>query len=254
MSFELPIRPLPRRKRADLIVEEIKRWIVSKPMRPGEMLPREKDLIAILKCSRGSVREALKVLESQGLIENQPGINGGPRIASVEYERAAQPLRNFLYFQQLSWAQIYEVRQNLEPALAESVVGCLTDEQFAALERSIELCRAGLAGRVGERAHRLAELEFHSVLAAACPNPLLRFSTTFVIDLLKDSLALRAIPEKQRRKFAKDNIAAHERLVEALRSGQRTAVREIMNTHVHDAGCVLAEGEQQLDQGLLLTG
>lgn len=244
----------PRRKRADVIVDEIKRWIASEPMQPGDRLPQEKELIAILKSSRGSVREALKVLESQGLIENQAGVGGGPRISAVAYERAAEPLRNFLYFEQLSWQQIYEVRQQLEPALAASVVGHLTERHFAALERSLADCRAGLRGELDEHSHRLAELEFHAILATACPNPLLRFGVAFVIDLLKDSLTRRSVPHRKRRQFACANIEAHERLVEALRREDPDGVRALMSDHVHEAGCALTGGDQPVDRGLLLVG
>src|SRR5690625_2577676 len=111
-------RPIPRLKRSDMIVEEVRRWIVVEGLKAGDSLPKERELIELLECSRGTVREALKVLESQGLIEISPGAKGGARVASVSYETTSRFLRNYLYFQPLTWAQVYRVREKLEPMLA----------------------------------------------------------------------------------------------------------------------------------------
>ena len=58
-------KPVPRQKRSDLLVEQIKRWIVSHAMQPGDELPREKELIEKLGMSRGTVREALRAYRAE---------------------------------------------------------------------------------------------------------------------------------------------------------------------------------------------
>ena len=73
---------LPRQKRSDLMVEEIKRWIVAEGKKPGDRLPKERDLIAIFGVSKGTVRESLKSLEVQGLIR----ISNGPQRGSVYFQ------------------------------------------------------------------------------------------------------------------------------------------------------------------------
>ena len=87
----------PRRiKRADQIVESVKRWVVVNGKQPGDRLPNERELMAQFECSKGTVREALKSLEVQGLVSIKTGPNGGAVLERVPYEKASQLLRNFL--------------------------------------------------------------------------------------------------------------------------------------------------------------
>jgi len=76
----------PRKmKRSDQIVEAVKRWVVVKDIQPGDRLPNEKALMELFECSKGTVREALKSLEVQGLIRLKTGPGGGAILAQVPY-------------------------------------------------------------------------------------------------------------------------------------------------------------------------
>ena len=93
----------PKRvKRSDQIVSAIKRWVAVNEKQPGDRLPNERDLMEQFDCSKGTVREALKSLEVQGLISVKTGPNGGAVLESVPYERASELLRNFLHFERPS--------------------------------------------------------------------------------------------------------------------------------------------------------
>ena len=90
-------------------------------------------------CSRSTIREALKSLEVQGLVQNTTGPGGGARVAPVSINRIVGLLSNYFYFQSISTAQIYQIRRLIEPELAFSVVGHLTAAHFAALDKAIEV-------------------------------------------------------------------------------------------------------------------
>lgn len=91
---------LPRQKRSDLMVEELKRWIVTEGKKPGDSLSKERDLISIFGVSKGTVRESLQSLEVQELIRLQTGPNGGACISDVSYEVTAELLGNYFFFSQ----------------------------------------------------------------------------------------------------------------------------------------------------------
>jgi GntR family transcriptional regulator, transcriptional repressor for pyruvate dehydrogenase complex len=254
-EFERISRPVPRYKRADALVDEIKQWIVIRGLKPGDRLPQESKLIELLQSSRGTVREALKVLESEGLIEIVRGANGGARIAEVSYGTASQALRNYLYFQTPSWAQVYAVREKLEPRMAAEVVDILTEADLGALRDTVEICRLGIAGKVTLRAHRVAELEFHGILARACTDPMLGFLCRFINDLLRD-LALsdpREIIGPRDTQFATEAVRFHSELIDAYAARDREKVRLLMEEHVHEAGCIVAARENAFDHGPLLV-
>ena len=255
-TFQPTPRKLLHKKRVDLIVEEIKRWIIAGDLRPGDRLPQEAELEKLLDSSRGTVREALKVLEAQGLINIVRGPKGGARISFVSYEKTSSAIRNFLFFQSLTWADVYRVREMLEPAMAVSVVDALTPDDISALRHTVEVCRSGVAGEVDPRTHRIAELEFHAVLARACPNPLLGLMSCFISDILRD-LAIadphRIIPPRDS-SFALEAIRFHGSLIDAFEAKDSDRVRALMSEHVHCGGRIVAQREEEIDQGKLLIG
>ena len=79
-SAPLAIRQL---KRPDLVAQEIKRLITEKNLSPGDRLPRESELQAQFQVSKGTIREALKSLEVQGLITISTGPSGGGMVVEV---------------------------------------------------------------------------------------------------------------------------------------------------------------------------
>ena len=245
--------PIPRRKRSDLVVEQVRRWIVTNRMQPGDPLPREKDLIEMLGAGRSTVREALKALEFQGLVEIVPGSGGGARVSSIGAGTASDFLRNYFYFEDLSWAQVYELREMIEPHVARSAAGHLSESQLDDLERSVATCAEGEpVNEAQRRAQRQAELDFHRILMAACPNPMIRFLGNFINDLLGDFAAYRDVIEPEGERFRQENLEAHRDLIDALRDGDTERAEALMHAHIHDAGCFLSAREADIERQLLL--
>ncbi|WP_162140987.1 FadR/GntR family transcriptional regulator [Fodinicurvata sediminis] len=234
------------------MVEMIKRWVVQHNLKVGDRLPRERDLISILKCSRGTIREALKILEYQGLVEITPGAGGGTRIARISYNYANEFLRNYFYFQDLTWDGVYRIREQLEPLVAESVVGVLGDAELQALRETLAICESGLAGEIPADQHRTAELEFHSILARSCPDPLLSFLAGFINDLLRDFTEYKNEIEIESSTFAEAALRYHKKLLQAYEDGDVKAVRSLMADHMHDARCIVSSREQTIKPEFLL--
>ncbi len=94
---QAPVSTSPRRpKLAELISDDIKRWIAAE----SDRLPNEKALMELYGSAKGTVREALKILEVEGLITLKTGPKGGAVINQPSMEPASRMLRNFLHFQQ----------------------------------------------------------------------------------------------------------------------------------------------------------
>lgn len=242
-----------RVKRADQIVEAVKRWVVVSNIQPGERLPNEKPLMELFGCSKGTVREALKSLEVQGLISIKTGPNGGAVLVQVPYPLASQMLRNYLHFQHPTGPDIYELRDLVEPEIARLVVGKLSAEDLNELERLTNLC-APVADSMEQRLEqRIAELDFHSLLAARCGNPLLGFIGRFLNDLLKDLVIFKKVQLPEQREFSKSNLHYHQELVTAFRAQDAVAVERLMREHMQCAHAFNLELEAQLSKQLLLA-
>ena len=240
------------RKRSDQVAEEIKTWVVTHNMMPGDRLPQEKDLIRLFGVSKGTAREALKALEVQGLVDIVTGPGGGAAIAEVSEERTMELLGNYFYFRTPAVKEIYEVREILEPELAVLAVDHLTNDHFARLKDLIRKTTNAPTTSEERRDQRTAELEFHNVLAEACPNTWLAFACRFMNRLLAEFVVFRKIYMSPQKDFARSNLASHEELLEAFKRRDKTKVRRIMAQHMEEAAAHMSNLDGVVDRTFLL--
>lgn len=226
------IKPL---KRSDLVAQEIKRLITEKDLSPGDRLPRESELQAQFQVSKGTIREALKALEVQGLVTMSTGPAGGGTIAEVPLDRTLQFMQNYLFFKEVSIADIYAVRQYIEPELAAGAVPYLTEADFAALEHSIACCDPNHS-HADLLSQRREDVNFHDVLAAANPNPFLRFTCELINEMIRQLIVFgNKTPQKEHRRFGEVNAQFHRDIVAAARARDAEKVRSLMALHMQDA-------------------
>ncbi len=246
-------------KRSDLVAEQIKSWIVAHGLDPGDRLPQEKELIRHFGVSKGTVREALKSLEVQGLVRITTGPRGGAAVAQVEIGRSTQLLANYFYFQALDLRQVYAVRKLLEPELAAIAAMHAEDYHLEALARSVTLCSHPPVDHETEHRQRMLELDFHDLLATLCPNPFLAFNCRFMNSLLRDCTVIRGLYGKNapRRspariaRLAADGAAAHARLLEAFGARDAERARTLMSEHIEQAEAHMVALEAVLERRFL---
>ncbi|WP_028295193.1 FadR/GntR family transcriptional regulator [Oceanobacter kriegii] len=233
MTSSVPRRRKP--KLSDLIVEEVKAMIVAEKLLPGDRLPSEKDLIEGFDCSKGTVREALKALEVEGLVTTRPGPGGGAWLSEVRTDPASKALRNYLYFKHLTAEQVYQMRKLIEVEVAASVIGHLGEDDFALMEKYINACNQPPTTEEEQREQRIAELEFHNVLADASPNPLLGFFARFLNETLRDLVVLKKSYQIDAYEFTRSNVDYHVELMKAYRNNDEHQVRSLMGDHMCEA-------------------
>ena len=225
--------PLPQIKKSDHIAEEIKRWIVHQNLQTGDRLPPEQDLAPWFNCGKGTIREALKSLEVQGLVVMRTGPKGGPILQTPSYARTAGQLRTYLNFKQLDVNHIYNMRVMVEPEVAVAAAKVLTDEVLDALRANIIECRDVAA--TGGNAVRDKELDFHVILAKHCPDPLLSFHSLFNTDLLRRFIVFENANESEFGEFSHVNCDYHEQLIEAMVEKNYDALRDIVRRHMESS-------------------
>ncbi|NRA87086.1 MAG: FadR family transcriptional regulator [Rhizobiales bacterium] len=222
----------------------------------GDKLPHEKQLIEIFNCAKGTMREALKSLEVQGLISIRTGPSGGPTLIQVSQRRTSDLLRNFMQFRDISIEQIYQLRKVIEVELAVSVVGLLPQDILERLSGQISDCCAAPASQTRQNQHlrlREKELDFHDVLAEYCSNPLLSFHAKFLNELLRNFIEFRFDHISQYETFTHSNIDYHRQLVGAYIANDVEQVREIMTAHMIDCEKHTLSLNATLTKNLLLN-
>ena len=226
------IQPL---KRPDLVAEEIKRLITDKNLRPGDKLPREVELQQMFGVAKSTIREALKSLQVQGLVTVTTGPAGGGTVVEVPLDRTFQLMQNYLFFKEVSIDDIYAVRQLLEPELAAGAVPHLNEAAFEALEHSIECCDP--AGSHHDMVtQRQEDVNFHDILAAANPNPFLRFACELINEMIRQLIVFEnKTSQAEHKRFGAANAKVHREIAAAARAGDVAQVRALMSAHMQEA-------------------
>jgi DNA-binding FadR family transcriptional regulator len=252
---DTPSRPagrLTRIKLSDQITEEIRRRISREGLHPGDRLPNERSLMEYYGCSKGTIREALKALEVEGLLRMVSGPNGGPEVQAASIDIVTQQLRRYLHFQKLDFAQVYELRQTLEVVLARNVTGRLTEEHLTRLAQNIALCDAANQAQDRERV-RTAETEFHDILCEASDNVMLIFMCRFLNSMLRDLVSYRSEAMVEHDHFGAHNVDAHRDLLAAFRARDADAAAAIMSEHMDCASRFMRKLDASFHMDRILT-
>jgi len=241
-------RPRKTQKRTDEIAEKIKRTIIKNGLEPGDRLPQEKELIALYSASKGTVREALKSLEVQGLVRLRTGPGGGAFVERMSEARAMGLLSNYLFAKTVSIADIYELRKSLEPLVAISAMANLDEEGFARLEQTIDIYAHEPKDAEERWAQRMAELDFHAIVAEYSDNALLAFQCRFLQRLLKELAVCRDIYLHPQKVMRQRGIAYQRELITALKAKDPDKVGDILREHMAHAEEQMLALEATLEQ------
>jgi len=238
-----PSRPEAKLSRPVQVAEAIKDWVVERRLQAGDRLPGESELIERFGMAKGTIREAMRILEAQGLIKTRTGPGGGSFVHEVSTERARALLGNYFYFKNLTVSDIYQLRRALEPELAASLAGKLGDEVLAELEANIATYAEPAKTLEEERAQHVASLRFHAILAARADNALLGFLIDFMVNMLSDLTVYRKLYSPPNIELWSKGREYQVRLVDSLRAGDAKAARAIMSDHMGTAQ-KLMEGQE----------
>lgn len=253
-SGPLPLPEPPRRRgkrRPASIADQIKDWIVVRGLKPGDRLPGERELIERFQASKGTIREALRVLETQGLVRSRTGPGGGIFIEAQSEARAMELLGNYFFFRNPTIGDIYALRRILEPEVAGSVAGRLTEADFRRLEQTMRIYTDPPRDLEEERRQRHAELDFHAILVDYCPNPVLAFMCRFLQSLLRELTVCKRIYEEPNPDLRESGLSYQVRLLRALRRGDRELARSVMFEHMCVAQRYMEEREAVLQAKFL---
>jgi GntR family transcriptional repressor for pyruvate dehydrogenase complex len=176
------IEPVKRSRIYEHIVEQIRALIREGRWAPGDQIPPERELAERFRVSRTSVREALRALEIQGVIDSRQG--GGTFVRTANTEALVPPLAAAIMRGRLELAEVLEVRELIEPGIARHAAQRATDEHVAELELILESQRNCIAQG---RSFVDEDTAFHYTLARAADNHILLRLHNVILDLLRES-------------------------------------------------------------------
>jgi GntR family transcriptional regulator, transcriptional repressor for pyruvate dehydrogenase complex len=207
---------------SDKVAEMMRETIIGRQMAPGTALPSERELGEQFGVSRTVIREAVRALAAKGIVEVRTG--SGLRVASVDEATALESLTWYIRGGQIEYPHVHEVRNAIEVEMAGLAAERRTDEQLRALQDAHKRFQAVLDDVEDAT---LADVEFHALIARATQNEL--FSTLLgsigeaLIDVRRETLAVGS---------GKKTVAAHAKILAAIKQGDAAAAREAMREHL----------------------
>jgi len=227
------IRPLKKTRIPEQIADRIRRLLVDGTFQPGEPLPPERQLAERFGVSRGSVRDALHMLETLGLLEMRHGQGTFPKELSIE--RLVTPLASVLTQRRDLQDELMDVRRMFEPAMARAAATRATEHDLADLQRILLAQRRKL--RRGQSA--IAEdTAFHAALARATGNLI----AVRIMEILNDLLVESRKMTLQQKGRPERSIQGHEAVVAALRRRDAEAAARAMHEHIDRIADLLRHG------------
>jgi GntR family transcriptional regulator, transcriptional repressor for pyruvate dehydrogenase complex len=221
--------PLRNRRRilktAELVARDIILDISERGMKAGDLLPPEHSMLKQYEVGRASLREALRLLEVQGLVQIRAGATGGPVVGSATSENLARMLTLFFGLAGATYGELTEVMLILYPQIAAVAASSkLNRADVALLNASIEHA----CGEPNPRMVRSESLrDFHSLLPALSKN--------IVWTLLADAVGLifadHIMTTTDSRGFHAVSISDHKAIADAILASDPAAAREQMLEH-----------------------
>lgn len=218
----------PLTKTSEVVARHLADQIIDQQLPPGTRLPAEKDMIEAFDVGRSTLREALRLLETRGVLTIKRGPGGGPVVRRPRPEDLGDALSLILQFEGASLQEVIDARQALEPTIARLAAARITDAEIESLQATIDAMRA----EAGDHAAFLEQnWIFHSTISEAAHSiPLRAF-----VDSLKSIWDGAFVGVRYSARRHHGVADAHQKIVDVLRERDPDAATAAMNDHLSEA-------------------
>lgn len=220
------VRVLPAYK---VVSEAIEQRIVSGELSPGTQLPTEQELAEQFGVNRSTVREAIRQLEQEGLVERGSAKRLHVTMPGV-HDLAPRAARTLL-LHQVTFEELWQVALVLEPQAARLAAERASDEDVRDLHDAVARLAAHHQQQGSLESHAALDIEFHALVARISRNRALLLAREPINLLYQPSLMLlqQSLPQMEQR-----NLDAHRQIVDAIAAGDAARAHEWTRKHLVD--------------------
>src|SRR5499433_1665707 len=227
------LRAIKKTRIHEEVVSQIHELIREGRFKAGDQLPSERELAETFRVSRTSVREALRALETQGLIISRTGM--GNFVADLPVETLVAPLAKLLIEEKSALADIFELRKLIEPHIAALAAERATKSDIERLKKFLDDQRDQVQqGETGVD----ADTQFHFAIGKATQNHALEKLVSGLMEVLSHSRE-ESLQTAGRRQAS---IDSHLAIVAAIENHDEAKARKTMRYHI-----------AQVEQNVLLS-
>ena len=222
-------------KSSDVLAERLKQEILGVGYTPGASLPTERELVSTTGLSRGSVREALRILETQGLVHTRAGRYGGTTVSQPTADHLASHINLYIKGRSVTLSALVEVRLALEPMVAALAAERRTEDDLAILRAIAK--RIDWSADNDLSAFLEENVNWHDAIAAASHNDLLHAFATSVSGLMFEASQIKEFASAEVRQRV---LHAHARIFAAIEAGDAELARRRVERDVQAYASILA--------------
>jgi GntR family transcriptional regulator, transcriptional repressor for pyruvate dehydrogenase complex len=224
---------------SEVIVDQIRLLIRSGQLTAGDRLPSERELCERFGVSRVTVREALRVLEANGLVDIRVGSRGGAFVTAPTSRMVGEGIADLISLSSLSALEVTEARMVFELGLVPLVCERATEEDIAALYAICD--RSSVALETADEYPLALSAEWHTRFAHATHNR--------AIGLLAESLhdpMIRSLQQARSTEptHGRRGVEEHRALVEAVAARDVERATELMSVHLNRTAARVAVAEK----------
>jgi DNA-binding FadR family transcriptional regulator len=238
--MDIPIRKRP--KAAERVAAELRGQIVTGRLKPGDKLQPENMLQAEFAISRPTMREALRILESESLITISRGKHGGARVIQMDLGAAASQVGVYLQIEGATLQDVWLARTIIEPPAAGLLAAAGSPQAFADLEANIAAAREAAQTDLIRYADLSAE--FSMLITRHCGNKTIHLLSSLIYDIIRrqhEDVTARTSTKASVDKLRQDSIRSREMAVALMKSGTPAVAESFWRAHLeHMRDLVLA--------------
>ncbi|MDO8977641.1 MAG: FCD domain-containing protein [Afipia sp.] len=224
--LDVEIVPVSNEPAYRSVVRRIETKIMSGEWAVGDRVPAETTLAQDLGVHRSTIREAIRVLEQNGLVRRHDGGKllyvTAPREADISSKITAA-----IVLQEVTFFELWESMRCIEPALVEGAASRISEDTLDALQENVEKTRVAYEDK---KSLVQLDIEFHQLIATASGNRALQLCRQPISQLFYPAF----LNVFSRLNAGERLVFAHEKILQALRSRDAAVAREWMDKHVVD--------------------
>lgn len=228
-------KQIPTGRFADLVSDQLKESIFRGQYQPGQRMPNEHKLVEVFGVSRVIIREAIRDLERNGLIEIKRGPKGGAFVLPMNHIAVSKVIKDVFKLGNGTVADIMEVRLEIEPTVAGLAARRATDEDVDKLTEALE----DMPEAPGDE-YVAWNINFHRLLARCSHNPMFNILVNILLDFTEE-LIIKIKPTER----VIHDTTSHPDLLEKVRRGDSDGARRKMRSHLEDVAPLLTELEKK---------
>jgi GntR family transcriptional repressor for pyruvate dehydrogenase complex len=225
------------------VVHQIQEAILQGKLKAGSKLSPERELVDTFKTSRGTLREALRVLEQKGLIAIKTGVSGGAFVKALSTHKVSESLDLLIRYQRISLRDLAEFREGVEGIVAGLAVERVKNEDIQYFKKLLADAKTHLEeGAPGWDEFIRVDNQLHMALAHIAGNPIYESVLQTIYDNIHRYFD-QFLPREE--EILRENYQDLCEIVKAVENGQAAQAHLLVQNHVYRFNRLMEENQEQ---------